>query len=169
MAIVRAEHADLDQCTDLLFISEIGKLYFPKKESLRAELEKSLGIDEIFVEKTVNAAGAFDPDIQGVIWYQKEGLFHAFPYLHMIAVRDGCRHQGVGTRLMDFYEEDSLHSGKNRLRTRTFLLVSESNSAARQFYRNRGYTVMGKFDGLFRKGVTEILLMKRVRETQKSG
>lgn len=89
-------------------------------------------------------------------------MFHSFPYLHMIAVRDGCRGQGIGTTLMDFYEQDSLLGGKNRIRTRTFLLVSDLNEPAQRFYANRGYAEMGRFESLFRKGVTEILLMKKV-------
>lgn len=157
MGIVKAELADLDQCVDILFIPELGKLYFPKRELLRSEVEKSIHSEEVFVEKTLQ-----EPTIQGVIWYQRKGLFHSFPYLHMIAVRDECRHQGVGARLMDFFEQDLLRAGKNRMRTKVFLLVSAFNASARQFYRNRGYEEVSRFENLFRKSVTEILLMKKV-------
>ena len=51
MAIVKAELTDLDQCVDILFIPEIGKLYYPRKELLRAELEKRIVTDAIFIEK----------------------------------------------------------------------------------------------------------------------
>ena len=97
MAIVKAKLDDLDQCVDLLFIPEMGQLYFPRRELLRSEIEKSINIDEIFVERSSQ-----NSKIQGVIWYQHDSLFHSFPYLHMIAVRCDCRNQGVGARLMDF-------------------------------------------------------------------
>lgn len=47
-------------------------------------------------------AGYRGKDTQGVIWYQREGMFHSFPYLHMIAVREGYRRQGIGTSMMVF-------------------------------------------------------------------
>ena len=89
MAIVKAKLDDLDPCVDILFIPEMGQLYFPKKELLRSEMEKSINTDEIFVEKSPQ-----DSKILGVIWYQRDSLFHSFPYLHMIAVRGDCRNQG---------------------------------------------------------------------------
>ena len=94
MAIVKAEKADLDQCTDILFISGLGKLYYFKKEFLRTQLEKSMYMDEIFVEKEIKDEEASTSEVKGVIWYQKEGLFHAFHYLHMIGVRSGKQTDG---------------------------------------------------------------------------
>ncbi len=162
MAIIKAELTDLDQCADILFIPEIGKLYFPQKELLRIQLEKGLQADEIYIEKTIPDRIDSSSEIEGVIWYQREGLFHSFPYLHMIAVRDGFRHNGVGARLMDQFEQDSLLSGNNRMRVKAFLLVSGFNVSAQRFYRDRGYEETGEFENLFRKGVTEKLFMKKV-------
>ena len=65
---------------------------------------------------------------------------------------------------MDFFEQDSLCNGKNRMRTKAFLLVRDWNLSAQKFYRNRGYKEMARLESLFRKGVTEILLMKSVTE-----
>ena len=131
--------------------------YFPKKEHLRDELQKNMKKDCIYVDKSEESG-----IVQGVIWYQREGLFHAFPYLHMIAVRSDCRNGGVGTRLMDFFEQDSLTAGSNRMRIKAFLLVSDHNHNAQRFYQSRGYEEIGCFESLFRKGVTERLLMKKV-------
>ena len=33
-------------------------------------------------------------------------MFHSYPYLHMIAVRDDMRGKGIGTELMDFLESN---------------------------------------------------------------
>lgn len=162
MAIVKAKLDDLDPCVDILFIPEIGQLYFPRRELLRSEMEKSINMDEIFVEKSPQ-----DSKILGVIWYQRDSLFHSFPYLHMIAVRGDCRNQGVGARLMDFFEQDSLCAEKNRIRTKAFLLVNDLNTSAQRFYKNCGYEEVGRFENLFRKGVTEKLLMKKVTSSGK--
>lgn len=89
-------------------------------------------------------------------------MFHSFPYLHMIAVKDGYRRQGIGTELMDFFEQDVLLLGKNRLRTKVFLTVGDFNPSARAFYLSRGYTELGELENLFRRGITETLLMKKV-------
>ena len=148
---------DLSQCIDILFVPEIGQLYFPKRELLEAELKKSMLSDCVFVDKSMDGN-----TIQGVIWYQREGLFHTFPYLHMIAVHDDCKHKGVGSILMDYFEQDSLRYGKNKMRTKVFLLVNELNTNAQKFYLNRGYEEVGRLDSLFRKGVTEKLFMKKV-------
>ena len=51
MAIVKAGRSDLDQCVDILFVPEVGELYFPKKELLRVEVEKGIAAGEIFIEK----------------------------------------------------------------------------------------------------------------------
>lgn len=157
MAIERVSAEELNQCSDILFVPEIGQLYFPKKEMLQEELEKSMDWDCVYADKSPDGE-----TIQGVIWYQREGLFHSFPYLHMIAVRSDCRHQGIGNRLMEFFEQDSLRGGKNKMRTKAFLLVSDFNSNAQKFYLSRGYEEMGRLDSLFRKGVAEKLLMKQV-------
>ncbi len=164
MPIVKAQKTDLEQCVDILFVPGLGELYYPQRELLYTELEKRISAGEVFIEKIAAGGGiTSEPDIQGVIWYQREGLFCSFPYLHMIAVRDECRRQGIGSALMDFYEQDSLRVGKNKIRTRAFLLVSEQNLPAQRFYQGRGYVEVGRFEKLFRRGVTEILLMKKVK------
>ena len=160
MAIRKADCSDLESCVDLLFVPELGMLYYPRKEFLRAELAAGIESDEVFVDTTADGE-----TIRGIIWYQLQGLFHAFPYLHMIAVKEDYRNQGVGRSLMDFFEQDSLQRGKNKLRTRAYLLVNGANSAAREFYMGRGYQEVCSFESLFRKNVTEILLMKGVKKT----
>ena len=160
MPIVKAKQTHLEQCVDLLFIPEMGQLYYPKRDLLRLKLENSLDKDEVYVDTDGET-------IQGVIWYQVEGLFHSFPYLHMIAVRNDCRKKGVGSRLMAFFEQDSLQKGRNKLRTRCFLLVSDLNQSAQQFYKEQGYEEIGSFENLFRKGLTERLFMKRVKIVKK--
>ena len=101
-------------------------------------------------------------NILGVIWYQREGMFHSFPYLHMIVVRDEFKRQGIGSKLMDFFEQDVLLNGNNHLRTKVFLTVGDFNPTAEQFYLARGYTELCVLKDLFRRGVAEKLMMKKV-------
>lgn len=91
-----------------------------------------------------------------------EGIFHSFPYLHMIAVRDDLRGRGIGTELMDFFERDALENGRNKLRTKVFLTVADFNPAAEAMYEHRGYVGLCELPGLFRRRVTEKLMMKTV-------
>ena len=153
MAIVKARPNNLDECTNLLFSSVLGKKYYPSLELLKNEVEKGISLGEIYLEEIT---------ILGVIWYQREGMFHSFPYLHMIVVRDEFKRQGIGSKLMDFFEQDVLLNGNNHLRTKVFLTVGDFNPTAEQFYLARGYTELCVLKDLFRRGVAEKLMMKKV-------
>lgn len=167
MGIEKAELRDLNQCVDILFVPEIGQLYYPKKEMLREEVEESIKKGEVFVDRGYDESGEYD-DIRGVLWYVQKGVFNTFPYLHMISVREMYRGYGIGGKLMSFFEQNSLLAEKKQIRTKAFLLVSEYNTSAQGFYKNRGYEEVGRFNGLFRKGLTEILLMKKVKKEKQA-
>ena len=162
--ITRVSEMDLEPCVDILFSSALGRTYYPLRDLMREAVLQGIQTDEIYIVKDNSVRGGVgsDLDILGLIWYQREGMFHSFPYLHMIAVKDGCRRQGVGTELMDFFEQDILKNGKNRLRTKAFLTVGDFNSSAEKFYRDRGYVKLAELENLFRRGVTETLMMKSV-------
>ena len=91
-----------------------------------------------------------------------EGIFHSFPYLHMIAVKNEYQNQGIGTLLLDFFENDVLLHGKNQMRTKVFLLVGDFNRTAEQIYQKRGYQEICQIEGLYRRTITEKLMMKTV-------
>ena len=80
----------------------------------------------------------------------------------MIAVKDDFKRRGIGTTLMDHFEHDVLFNGKNRLRTKVFLTVGDFNPGAEKFYLERGYVELSQFKDLFRRGITEKLMMKKV-------
>lgn len=161
MSIERAGTNDMEECLDILYTQELGMRYYPSRKLLREELIKSCSASEIFVKKiTMSEGDSIEHKILGIIWYQQEGMFHSFPYLHMIAVRKDCRNQGVGAELLQFLEDETLKNGKNKIRTKIFLTVGDFNKNAEVFYRNRGYIELCKLEDLFRKGITESLLMK---------
>lgn len=166
MGVIKAELKDIDKCVEILFVPEIGRLYFPKKEMLRDEVEESIKKGEIFIDKSENESidtTDGSGSIRGVLWYVQKGVFNTFPYLHMISVKEIYRGRGVGNKLMEFFEQNSLLTEKKQIRTKVFLLVNERNISAQKFYYCRGYEEIGRFENLFRKGLTEILLMKKVR------
>lgn len=51
MAIIKAKQTDLDQCTDILFDSELGRNYYPTRALLLEEVEKGINSDEVYVKK----------------------------------------------------------------------------------------------------------------------
>lgn len=164
LEIVRAQIADLEKCAEIIFESGVGAKYYPTKEILYKQLRAGMREgDKIYIAKDI------DGDIKGVVWYQQKGMFHSFPYLHMMAVKSNCQHQGIGSKLLDFYEHDALISGYNRLRTKVFLTVGDFNINAEKIYLNRGYVQVGEIGDLYRKRRTEKIYMKIVtaREFQK--
>ena len=160
MSIVKMEECHFSQCVDILFASELGRNYYPRRELLEDELRKGSTTDELYVKATGGVTS--DVEVLGVIWYQMEGMFHSFPYLHMIAVREDMRGAGLGTELMDFFEQDVLARGRNHIRTKAFLTVGSFNGTAEAFYQKRGYVGLTTIDGLFRRGISEKLMMKKV-------
>lgn len=80
--ILEANIEDLDECVELIFETEIGRRYYPTKDALQLEVEKGMTKDEFYNAKDYNG------EIIGILWYQQEGMFHSFPYLHMVAVRE---------------------------------------------------------------------------------
>lgn len=161
MDIVKAENTDLGKCADIVFASELGARYYPTRDVLyRQFCEGQQSGDKIYIAK------GFNGEISGLVWYQQEGMFHVFPYLHMVAVQNDCKNQGIGKRLMDFFEHESLLGGYNCLRTKVFLTVGEWNQRAVRMYLDRGYQQVGEIAGLYNKRDTEKLYMKIVTASQ---
>lgn len=160
MSITKAEEKDLAECVDIIFFSQMGKVYYPKKELIEEAMVQAIKKDDIYVLR--EPGNGDEREVLGVIWYQKEGMFHSYPYLHMIAVKDGYHGQGIGTALMDFFENDILENGKSHIQTRAFLTVGDFNKEAERLYIKRGYVELFQFKGLFRRSVTEKILMKTV-------
>lgn len=157
MKIEPVRTSELDICVDIIFESGLGKRYYVKKELLKAKMDKARFQDKIYLAKE-------EKNNIGVLWYQLEGMFLQYPYLHMIALSNFFLHSGYGKKLIEFYEKNIIYShGGKFLGTKLFLLVAEDNTHAQEFYKKIGYEEMGRFPHLFRKGITEILMMKKLR------
>ena len=154
--IIKATKDDLPTLATMLFNSEIGRKYYPTYETLYSLMEESSDNDLFYML-------LHKEEIAGFIWFQKNGAFHTFTYLHMIFVKEEYRGHGYGKKLLDYLEEASLYAdGKKKLQSKVFLLVGDWNHSAINFYDHVGYTKLSTIPGLFRKRIDEQLMMKGI-------
>ena len=149
IAISRADESHLPDCVAALAKSELGRVYFPSEENALASIAEGMARDEVFV--AVDEAA----ECLGFIWFIARGAFHSYPYLHVIAVKEGHRGEGVGKKLLDFFEETVFADS-----AKAFLVVADFNPDARRLYERLGWRQVGEIPGLYRDGVTEYLMMK---------
>lgn len=147
--IVKGSSEFLNDCEDALVNSELGAQYFSNEGSARKSLQEGFSRDEIYV--------ALDNDnhCRGFFWYINDGIFHSFPYLHIIAIKPDSRGHGIGKELMRFFE-DLCFDDKSKV----FLVVADFNPKAKKLYESIGYVEVGTIPSLYRKGITEHLMMK---------
>ena len=79
------------------------------------------------------------------------------PYIASIAVAEGSRGSGVGSRLLEFAEDLFRATARH-----IFLCVSSFNLRARALYERRGYEAVGEFKDYVIDGASEILMHKRL-------
>ena len=149
ITISRADESHLQDCVAALSNSELGRVYFPSEENALASLAEGLARDEVFV--AVDEAG----ECLGFIWFIPRGAFHSYPYLHVIAVKEGHRGEGIGKKLLAFFEETVFADS-----AKAFLVVADFNPDARRLYQRLGWRQVGAIPGLYRDGVTEYVMMK---------
>lgn len=153
ITIVQGSIENINDCEDALVNSELGIRYFSKKGSARNALEKGFAKKEIYIAMDINQ------NCIGFIWFIVDGIFHSFPYLHIIAVKQESRKQGIGKKLLKFFE-DSCFKDYNKL----FLVVADFNPNAKKLYEKIGYVQVGTLPSLYREGITEHLMMKSREE-----
>lgn len=149
ITITRADERHLQDCKAALLDSELGHVYFPSEEKALSALAEGVARDEEFV--AVDEAG----ECLGSIWFILGGAFHSYPYLHVVAVKQEHRGEGIGKHLLHFFEEAVFAES-----AKVFLVVADFNPDARRLYESLGYRQVGAIPGLYREGVTEYLMMK---------
>ena len=142
----------INDCEAALVNSELGIRYFSEKGSARKTLEEGFAKEEIYIALDNNQR------CMGFIWIILDGIFHSFPYLHIIAVKEEYRRNGVGKKLLKFFEEICFKDY-----TKVFLVVADFNPNAKRLYEKIGYIEVGSIPNLYREGITESLMMK-IRE-----
>ncbi len=93
--------------------------------------------------------------IAGFFIIQPQGSFKG--YIQTIAVAEGYRGKGYGTRILEFCEDRILKYSPN-----IFICVSSFNQGALNLYTRFGFEKVGELKDFIKIGFTEILLRKTV-------
>jgi ribosomal protein S18 acetylase RimI-like enzyme len=149
ITIVKGSMDYINDCENALLNSELGRRYFSEKGRARKSLEEGFDKGEIYIAIDNNNR------CKGFIWLILNGIFHSFPYIHIIAVNEEDRKQGIGKRLLKFAEDVCFKDY-----TKLFLVVGDFNLDAKKLYERIGYSEIGYIPNLYREGITECLMMK---------
>lgn len=147
--LIKGSIINLDDCIEALMKSELGAQYFSEREKAENALIEGFEKEEIYV-----AVDERERCI-GFIWYILHGAFHAFPYLHIVAVKEEYRGIGIGRSIIENFED--ILSEKY---SKCFLVVADYNPKAKKLYEKIGYIEVGRIPDLYKKGVVEILMMR---------
>ena len=148
MTIQKGELKYLNDCTKALADSELGRRYFASEGSAEKAILEGLQQGTLYV-------AIVDDMCAGFVWYLPKGVFHSFPYVHIISVDEMFGGKGIGSALMSFVETIAFASAD-----KIFLVVADFNPDARRFYERMGYRQAGELPNLYRNGITEYLMMK---------
>lgn len=154
LTITKANHGHLDACASILGDTELGQRYFVDREDryIGRELLK-----EGFDKGEISVALLEDGSCAGFVWIELNGIFHWFPFCHVVAVRADLRGRGVGTALMDRFHEVAFEEDRS---PKAFLEVGDFNPSAIALYEKLGYQRVGVVQDLYIRGVGEILMVK---------
>jgi ribosomal protein S18 acetylase RimI-like enzyme len=97
--------------------------------------------------------------LAGFAWVHTHGAFLAAPYLRFLAVDPSFQGRGVGTLLLKEFEEQTRNLKKD-----WFLLVSDFNTGAQQFYEKHGFQRVGALPGFAKEGITEVIMVKKHKD-----
>jgi ribosomal protein S18 acetylase RimI-like enzyme len=148
MTIIKGSIEYINDCEDALVNSELGKRYFSQKGSAIKALQEGFAKEEIYIDMDLNK------NFKGFIWFILDGIFHSSPYLHIIAVKEESRNQGIGKKLLKFFEVSCFKDY-----SKLFLVVADFNPDAKILYEKIGYIQVGTIPSLYREGITEHLMM----------
>ena len=96
-----------------------------------------------------------DGEPLGFCWYVERGAFNRSGYVMLIGVQPDAKGRGIGRALMQ-YAESVLFAGSADV----FLLVSDFNRDAQQFYARLGYHQVGAIPDYVVPGITELIYRK---------
>ena len=155
ITIVKGSMDYINDCEEALVNSELGRRYFSQKGSAGKALEEGFAKEEIYIAIDNNGS------CKGFIWFILDGIFHSFPYLHIIAVKEENRKCGIGKKLLKFFEDTCFKDY-----TKLFLVVADFNPDAKRLYEKNGYIQVGDIPNLYMEGITEHLMMKSREENR---
>lgn len=138
----------LNDCEEALLTSELGRKYFEHEGSGKRAILEGLEQENLYVAIS-------DNECVGFAFYIPNGIFHSFPFFHLIAVKEKYRSQGIGKKLIDFLEVLAFQDND-----KVFFVVADFNPDARRLYEKLGYKQVGEIPNLYRNGINEYLMMK---------
>lgn len=152
-SIVKGNTQHLKPCAQILGDCVLGQKYFTDSDN-RYIGEKILkeGFDkgEIYVALEHS-------ECVGFAWIILNGIFHWFPFLHVLAVKKENRGRGIGKSLMNHFEQVGFIQDKSN---KLFLCVDDFSKEAIQLYKSLGYVEIGPMPDLYVPGVVTYLMMK---------
>lgn len=153
VSIKKGETGKLEEYVDIMRDSALWDHYYaPDEQMLRGFLSESLEQGKVFIAEASSGEPA------GLMVCEWKGMFGQWPYLALLGVKKCFRGMGVGHALLDAFEE----IGKALEARNLFICVSGFNPRARKLYQSKGFRKVGLIPGLYRDGVEENVLMKRL-------
>jgi ribosomal protein S18 acetylase RimI-like enzyme len=153
LAIRPMAPADIADIARWVAATPLWQRYQVTAESFEARLRT--GLDQGATIHVAEHGG----EVLGFIWLVERGAFGRSDYVQLIGVRPGERGQGLGRALMEFAEYRSAANGRD-----LFLLVSDFNTRAQQFYTALGFRLVGRLDDYVVAGVSELIYCKLRRQ-----
>jgi ribosomal protein S18 acetylase RimI-like enzyme len=155
LSIKKGNYEHLDDCASILEDSILGQKYFLDQNNQyigQKLLKEGFDKGEIYV--------ALDEEGQciGFAWIILNGIFHWFPFLHVLAVKKAVRGNGVGKQLMGLFEEIGFVQDKS---DKLFLCVDDFSIEAMGLYKALGYEEIGPIPDMYVPGVVTYLMMKK--------
>ena len=151
--VIQIKLADIkyiDSCVEILQNSDLGKAYFSDHKKAADMLAYAVARKNVYVALNENE------NCLGFIYYMTNGVFGSYPYLHIIAVKEGYRSCGIGKQLMKYFEDNATDSSSAKY----FLTVDDFNPRAKILYENLGYKCVGELPDFYKKWINCFLMMK---------
>jgi ribosomal protein S18 acetylase RimI-like enzyme len=144
--------SDIEPCAALMAGSEPWPRYGIGLEEARGVWQQAID-----ARATVEVA-RLGPATCGFAWYIERGAFGLSGYLKLLGVIREARGRGIGGALLGRVERRALADGQGDL----FLLVSDFNLPAQQFYAAHGYRQVGALADYVCPGIGELIFRKRL-------
>lgn len=153
VTIKRGVPSRLEEYVEVMRDSALYEHYFAGEEDrLRRMLSSAIEDERLITAE--NSAG----EAVGLMICDWKGMLGVFPYLDLLGVRRDCRGMGIGRKLLRTFEQISRGLGARNI----FICVSGFNPRARALYTSVGFRKVAVVPDLFRSGIQENILMKRV-------
>lgn len=143
----------LEDYVDVMRDSALWDHYYLSDESLlRDTLAEGLRDGTVFIAETSSGEAA------GLMICEWKGMFGLWPYLALLGVKKNYRGMGIGHQFLDTFEAIGRAMGVRNL----FICVSGFNPRAKALYMSKGYKKVALISDLYKDGVNENVLMKKI-------